>query len=498
MIHEKRVINKNVKKLIPVFMALILSFLMVSCLEAPKDDPYHGRLSRNFWAQNMDTSVFYKLDAVKLAEGKKCIIWVEKSTRVSIETAENIAREYDNNIYQKMMTVFGTTGDIYSENKIVAHNTLELADWLGDGDGKLSILLLDIKDGYRKTGDSYVAGYFWLGNFYKIDYSNQMDMIYVDAKPSVPGSVTSNITFAHELQHLMNFATSTTIPGRINHPMDTWINEGLSSAAEYVYLAPNHAADHISFFTTDPTGTIARGNNFFVWGNHSENPLSILDDYATVYLFFQWLRLQSNGTGIYKDITTSLYYDYRAVTTAAAARIDGNYNYWETLLRDWLAANYINAPSGPYGYKNDPAITNGLRVKYLIGGTSIPLYPGEGVYSYAGGGGSLPGSGSKIKYTGLTSSGLNGSVIPAGGALLTYNTNTSISGTTETGQLTNKTPPPAVSINADTAMSRSAAPVSGPYVIDAQDMLRRNGHEGWEIPNFGALALPKVEINAAK
>jgi hypothetical protein len=47
-----------------------------------------------------------------------------------------------------------------------------------------------------------------------------------------------------------------------------------------------------------------------------------------------------------KDIISSQYSDYRAVTTAAG-KISSSYtNDWGLLLRDWLAANYINAPSG--------------------------------------------------------------------------------------------------------------------------------------------------------
>jgi hypothetical protein len=141
-----------------------------------------------------------------------------------------------------------------------------------------------------------------------------------------------------------------------------------------------------------------------------------------------------------------------------------------------MAANYIKDPGSRYGYKND-TIQDNLKIRYLTGGPAS-LYPGEGVYSYADVGDSLSGGGSNIRYTGLTNSGLNSGAMTANGAFLTYNTNTSINGTTETGYLTNN-PPPATSIKADTAMSRSAAPVSGSYVIDARDMLRRNGHEGW-------------------
>jgi hypothetical protein len=499
------------KKSILAFPALILAFLMVSCPDEGGGGS-SGYPSREFWAQDMSTDAFYRVEAVKLAEGSRCIIWAESSAGVSEEIAEAMAWEYDNVIYQKMMDVFGATEDFKDGGIVVARNTLELADWLGDNDGKLAILLLDIKDGYAKPGDRYVGGYFWLGNFYRTaDYSNRMDMMYVDTYPNRPGSLKSNVFFAHELQHLMNFATSTR---KRLVPMDTWINEGLSAAAEYIYRAPDHYEDRINFFAQDLAGTIVKGNNFFVWGNHStpptDNPLSILDDYATVYLFFQWLRLQSsNGTGIYRDIVTSPYSDHRAVTAAAAAKIDGSYSDWGALLRDWMAANYLMDTGSRYGYKNDPTIQGklaGAKKKYLTGNIAS-LYPGEGVYSYSDGTSSTPSSGDNIRYTGLESSGLISGTISAGGALLTYNASTALRKyisnppeLAETGTLTGVKPPPSASINytPGAAMSRSVQSLPSSYAIDARDMLRRNGQAGWESPGFGDLALPGVETDAAE
>ena len=60
---------------------------------------------------------------------------------------------------------------------------------------------------------------------------------------------------------------------------DTWINEGLSSAAEYVYKG-SHITDKINYYNADPNTYIAQGLNFLTWLNYYEN-------YSTVYLFFQ-------------------------------------------------------------------------------------------------------------------------------------------------------------------------------------------------------------------
>jgi hypothetical protein len=469
------------KKLILVSTALVLILGISSCRFFDDDDPLSPG---KFWAQNMSTEKFYLVDAEQLAVGEKCVIWAEKSAQVSVETAENIAEEYDKNIYRKMLNVFGMENFTY-EGKVFS-NTLEYADWLGNGDGKLAILLLDIKDEYQSPNDGYVAGYFWAGNFYTQKNSNKMDMMYVDTYPSVPGSLQSNATFAHELQHLMNFATSNV---KRTEVMDTWINEGLSTAAEYVYL-DGHDTFRIDWFNQDREETIAQGNNFFVWGNHTDVPNAILDDYATVYLFFQWLRIQSDkGVGIYQDIIRSSHVDYQAVTTA----MDQS---WDTLLGNWLKANYMNASSGPEGYKGELA----TRVWATEGGEKT-LYPGEGVYTK---GNSTPSDIGNVKFAQISRSravtGLPSAYFTdyPGDRVLMYNVNLNKNDTNpdlspqETGTLPGmgETKPRLTSLSVRSILDEAG----GPFAISAQDMLRRKGHEGWGT-GFGDL--PRVEIDAS-
>jgi len=317
---------------------------------------------------------------------------------------------------------------------------MEFADWAADGDGKLTILLLDIKDGYE-PGGSYVGGYFWAGNFGVVpelrQYSNDCDMIYIDTYPSTPGSMDSNAIFAHEMQHMMNFATGIALRGTGGR-QDVWIDEGLSSAAEWIYSG-RHNQERINWYNEGGSGLIDLGNNFFMWENHENNPNAVLDDYATVYLFFQWLRLQADSSSIYKSITTSGFPDERAVTAAMDSSVPGQeYSVWGALLKTWLAANCINASSGPYGYKDDPALK-------LIKARTVPdeaesplrLYPGEGVYSVTKTAPTLTGQGENIKNTFLNSSGkeVRDTSYYPNGVMITYNTNRDIEGAFEIGQI---------------------------------------------------------------
>jgi hypothetical protein len=434
--------------------------------------------TRTFYAQRMDDGKFYQLQADLLAEGQYCKIWVEQNPKGSVSPALAwaIADEYDGKIYPRMIEAFDT-GPGYLQGTGSFNNTMELADKLTDDkDGKLSILLLDIEDGYTEETGSYVGGYFWSGNFYEGSSSNNADMIYLDTYPGRPGEANSNKTLAHEMQHLMNHVSSIVL--RNNTSMDLWINEGLSSAAEYIYLG-SHVPDRYEWFKEDPKGTIAKGNNFFVWGNYTDN--SILDDYATVYLFFQWLRIQG-GTAIYKSIIGSSYSDYRALTklmkphlSTMAGELD-----WGGLLKTWMAANYINASSGPYGYKNDSKLST-LKAKTApVKTTSLQLLPGEGVYSIVknGSGVSSSGSGPNIKYAYLyrINSGLVSDT--PGGALLTYNANINKDGAPETGRLTGAAADVSAASGVSLARSLANTAREGPVSIDARDILARNGQSG--------------------
>jgi hypothetical protein len=454
---------------------------------------------RTFWAQNMKNSRFEQVQAELLAENDLCKVWAEKRSRVSVSAAEAVAGNFQNIIYPKMTDIFNIEFEYKYNDDIVARNTMEMAGWIaGGGDKKICILLLDIKDDYKKgVNNSYVAGYFWAGDLLPNNrYSNECAMIYIDTNPGEPGKLQSFRTIAHEMQHLMNFVTSIAIRAERNasgaitryNDMDIWIDEGLSSAAEWL-ANEQHSEIRWGWYNEDQSGLIKNGNNFFVWGNRKdEHPNAVLDDYATVYLFFQWIRLQFGGSGLYSEIAASGYSDYRAVTGAAGKHSSGFVD-WETLLRSWLAANHFNAETGIYGYMNEPDL-NLIRAKTPPEGIkSVDLAPGEGVYSKSKTRELLPHAeaGSNIKYAALKSYGdIADDFIDPEETLLTYNANTDNRGYMELGITTGyadigTTPEDE---NADIELDQTAIPpgrriqnplLSGPFPIGARDLPEQRG-----------------------
>ncbi|MCL1836442.1 MAG: hypothetical protein FWG46_02715 [Treponema sp.] len=477
---------KNHKPLsLPVLLAAVL-FTLVSCdflsdfNQVSKDLP--SLESNQFYAQNMVNGKYYIVTADRLYTGEKCVIWAERGCGATMALAREIADEYDRVIRPTTVEMFSIRNFKihYKDEEYLINDALDFASWLVEGDGKLTILLLDIQDGYEDPRtDSYVAGYFFNGNFLPegkiegtVHYSNDRDMIYIGTNPGLDPDLREQTfaTFAHELQHLINYVTSYIVDR--DYLMDTWIDEGLSSQAEYFYLKEN-PADKCWWFSADPNKTIAVGNNFFVWG---DRPDSIMDEYATVYLFFRWMYLQANTAlkqNFFYNIATSNQSDYLAVTEAAA-RINPAWSNWETLLRTWFAANY--APKNAvFGYRGDNYLQNGNGKNFPgikvspISGSSIALYPGEGVYSVINNSFSASSAGN-IRYAGISSSAIDTFSSYTGNVLLTFNANDSIRGRRETGILTGVAPRASDARSAAETQTRQP----GPYVLDARDVLGRD------------------------
>ncbi|QQO10470.1 hypothetical protein [Breznakiella homolactica] len=377
---------------------LCLALLAVSCSNLnTRMDLDDGQ----FYAYDFTTSSYYTINTVLLAQNSVCQVYADVQAGISASTGENIAATFKNAIYNQITESFGSPIGINGNNQII-------------------LLLLDIRDGYSRTaGGGYIAGYFDPDDLFQNHaYSNLGELLYLDVNPGTPGDSEFYSTIAHEFQHLINYSVSLTTRknGLYFYPQDTWINEGLSTAAEYIYGGSQ--TSRVSYFNADPMGTIAKGNNFFVWQEDD----SVLDEYATAYLFFQWLRIHSSkGTGIYKDIVYSPYYDYQAVTQAAGTQINAEFSSWTALIRQWLLANYVNASSGTLGYNGEIQTRTAA-----VSAASILLAPGEGVFSGIPAGGSFtpPGTDSSIAYAGITKTGtISGTGAYTGDRLLTFNKN---------------------------------------------------------------------------
>jgi len=456
--------NKIMKKVL--YLILLSSLLFLACLEDPSPEDLG-----NFFAFDFKLDKDYRVDADLLAVRQYCNVWVEKGSGLTNSQIQELADQYNNHIHEQMIAAFGINNISYAGRSF--SDVMKFADFLGNNDGKLCILLLDIQDNYQKgVNNSYIAGYFWSGDFIKnMPGSNGRDMIYIDTYPGMENPKEAYNTLAHELQHLMNYVTSVAI--RNNRSMDLWINEGLAAAAEWIYSGQSQS--RINWYNNDPTGLIAKGNNFFSWNNRANDHLNAnMDNYATVFIFFQWLRLQP-GSNIYRKIISSTHTDYRSVVGAL-----DTYSDWDTVLKTWFAANYINAADGPYGYKNDDPLLMSIKAPVPSSiESSVRLAPGEGVYSKTDSAPNVSGTTAFIKYSYLNkeTAQVRDNLFYQGGALLTYNANPNRTGAIEQG-VTTGIPAATANVNIvsmDYSLSLKSSLFSGAYRIDAGDFLRASG-----------------------
>jgi hypothetical protein len=477
-----------------IFIVITIAFFVLSCNNSGDNDT--ALQTETFWAWDFKTNRYYRVTADLLAQGLHSNIWVERGSRVTVEEAILVATAYDNDIHNQLIEAFD---QIFEDDEGNIFTSMQFADGMSrTPNGRLCILFLDIKDFYLPgINPSYVAGYFDPLNFFNQDNSNRRDMIYIDIYPGPPpGSKESNMIIAHEVQHLMNFVSSILFRWDGVNPyideflMDLWIDEGLSGAAEFIY-AGAHNLERVEWFNTngDGQGQINQGNNFFVWGNRN----AVLDDYATVYLFFQWLVLQTDKT-IYGDIITSNQTNHDAVLSAFNRSVSGSpLDYrsvsgspldWGTLLRDWLAANFINSDSGRFGYRNDPVLgRSGSKPVQAplptVISSSVDLFPGEGVFSRLNGS-FTPSVTGDIRHASLSTTGVTGSFTAAPGhTLLTYNVNTDNKALPTDGTTTGQVPIRTnlqMSISGSFSAQSNRSTLSGPFRISGGDLLRRRGH----------------------
>lgn len=333
--------------------------------------------TRSFWVDDWTTNTRYQMTATLQAIGNYCEIWVEDPSEIDTIKAQQLANEFDNVIYPNVTTYFYTPSDV-------------------NGDGKVAILCFDIQDGFSGSG-GYIAGYFYPYDLYAYSNSNQMEIFYIDTYPTMHYPITDPIdvtraysTLAHEFQHMVSYNRNVIIEG--TGPMDTWIDEGLSMAAEHMIYGVLNG--RISYFNS--SSSIANGHSLLYWDYYGDT----LANYSLSYLFFQYLRLQlGHGNGVFKEILMDPYNDYRAIEDVIHKYLDPTLNLGR-FMTYFRIATLLKRDTGYYGFKGDSDFDS----------VNPPLYSGNGE-NLRGGGAlikSIPGSftdpgdrGNDIQYVGM-------------------------------------------------------------------------------------------------
>lgn len=307
--------------------------------------------TKDFYVVDMRDDSDYSINATLLYTGTHANVWVNNN-KITQADADRLGQEFDSGVYPKVTNNFGNESDI-------------------DGNGKLNILCYDIQDGFSGSG-GYIAGYFYSRDLYDVTYSNKCEMFYIDTYPAMGNStgardVTSSYsTLAHEFQHMINFNQSSFIES--GNSMDTWLNEGMSMAAEQIYTG-KALTDRIGYYNN--SNSIKNGHSLLYW-DYSGDTLS---NYSLSYLFVQYFKLQAGqGDKIFKELQGLKANNYNDIQTLIKKYIDPNMTFGQ-FMTNFRIALLLKQSTGIRGFKGDAGFA----------GITTPMYSGSGTTLRGGG-----------------------------------------------------------------------------------------------------------------
>ncbi len=269
-----------------------------------------------FWAIDFTNSASYTVSAAKVAEGVHCQIFLENGQSVPQADINAIMTQFDSAIYPNEITAFGS-----EPNPGI------------DGDPKIYILLLNVKDGFTPgTSSSFVAGYFDPTNEYALSsqnpHSNQKELLVMNINPAAKINSSGTAFFAsiaHEFQHLIHWEQKTRQRG-VND--DTWIDEAMAQVARtYCGYGPDYA----SVFNYEHD----MGLNV----NHSlTNFDETVGNYGMVYMWAQYFKDRIGGNIFHAMLHNNLT-GINSVNAALAT--EGSGKDFTSTFRDWALANFF-------------------------------------------------------------------------------------------------------------------------------------------------------------
>jgi hypothetical protein len=298
-----------------------------------------------------------------MAQGAHCDVFVEDSYvndgEITTAAAASLAAEFEEK-QDLMRNCFG--------------------DYLINGDGRIVLLLHDIKE-YTTggSGSVYVAGYFSVADWAPQAIGgngNELSMIHLDIPELMDTGSGIDVSesysvMVHEFQHLINW--SDTVFSDADAVNELWMNEMMSMAAQQMFYGA--LTERIDSYNSS---SVVRNGAVLTYSDYGENGDTELGaNYGLPYLFGQYLRVQTEGftgvsgetggNGIFKRVLQSDYTDYRAITEALG---DVGYGVksFDALQADFRIATLLNEGFGRHGFRGDADLA----------AVHAPLYSGSG------------------------------------------------------------------------------------------------------------------------
>jgi immune inhibitor A len=177
--------------------------------------------STDFYINNYDTHEFRKLSAQLVYQTENVHFFVENGVKVDDGDVKSLVDEFQNKTYPTNREFFGS-------------------EWIPgvDGDPRMYVLLA------RGLGKHTGAYYDSASEFSRLahPYSNEKELIVLNANAGLLNDEYWRSTLAHEFQHMIHWYQ--------NRNAETWLNEGASMLAQSINGFD--AGSNMTFFN-DPT-----------------------------------------------------------------------------------------------------------------------------------------------------------------------------------------------------------------------------------------------------
>lgn len=259
----------------------------------------------NFFVTDAVTDTTYTIDATLQVVSSNAYWYVDDELDISDEDLQQAASEYESAIRPTLLEAFG---DVWNPGV--------------DGDPRLTVLHTDLGGG--------VAGYFDSRHEFPLHVqpnSNEREMLYMDGVGFRPGSPTYMSVLVHELQHAIHWAHDSS--------EESWVNEGLSEVAT---VEAGYEPTFIDAFLQSPSTQLT------FW----EELGGSIPHYGAATLFMLYLLEHYGDSG-----------SLRSLIANPADGVEGISEFlrphsttFDEVYADWLAANYLDSDTGPYGYSN--------------------------------------------------------------------------------------------------------------------------------------------------
>lgn len=228
--------------------------------------------------------------------------FIENGVSYDQGNLERIGADFESTVYPEVTAAFGP-------------------EWTPgvDADPRITLLHANLKG---------AGGYFSLSDEYPqaaVRGSNEREMLYLDAGSLSSPGTAYNALAAHELQHL--------IQSHADPDEEAWVNEGLSQvAAELV----GGGAGWLDLFLSEPDTQLTD------WPELGNSTIH----YAASELFFRYLLDRFHG----RDRAYELSQEQADGTAGVDSFLRKDGTGFLNVFAGWVAANYLDAESGPYSH----------------------------------------------------------------------------------------------------------------------------------------------------